>query len=410
MTSSEQRKRELPYRRIVLAYSASLHILAWLLFMLTSYSRQIFHDYRWQFYLLFALSCLSSLILTLYNKPYLLLLKYVSTLLLAYPMGQDTWIVALLMMSLTVDTALYTPLSLGRYTSCLVLIPFLFFQNSRTAFHIPLAGTPLQDRLFLFFLPLLSGQIAFIMNREGAKKAEQESLIKRLDLASARLIDANLGYQNYAEQVEARTLTEERRRISREIHDTVGYSLTNVRVMLEAGAMQVETKPAETRQLMLRAMEETRRCLEETRRAMGELRERELPDNRGLTAITKLIKTFETSTGMKVNLQYGEVPLPFTEEIDRIIYRTVQEAITNSFRHGMADTIDIMFWEEEGLISLLIRDNGKGAPSVKEGLGLTGMRERLERIGGTVHYGNGPKGFQVRAALPLGRERKSGSP
>ena len=63
--------------------------------------------------------------------------------------------------------------------------------------------------------------------------------------------------------------------------------------------------------------------------------------------------------------------------------------MTNSFRHGMASRIDIMFWLGEGTLQVLIRDNGKGSPSVKEGLGLAGMRERVRSIGGTVEYGNG---------------------
>ncbi|MBN2625637.1 MAG: sensor histidine kinase, partial [Spirochaetales bacterium] len=179
------------------------------------------------------------------------------------------------------------------------------------------------------------------------------------------------------------------------------YALTNVRVMLEAGAIQIDRKPEEAKDLILRAMEETRLCLEETRASMRELRGQVQPDYRGLTAINRLVKAFESSTGIEVTMEFGEAPSQFPPEIDKIVYRTIQEAMTNSFRHGMASRIDIMFWLGEGTLQVLIRDNGKGSPSVKEGLGLAGMRERVRSIGGTVEYGNGTGGFQVRAFIPL---------
>ena len=115
--------------------------------------------------------------------------------------------------------------------------------------------TLIPDLLILIFLPLLSGQTASFLKTQRRKEEELKELNRRLDLAASRLIEANLGYQNYAEQLEARTLDEERRRISRDIHDSVGYALTNVRVMLEAGAIQIDRKPEEAKDLILRAME-----------------------------------------------------------------------------------------------------------------------------------------------------------
>ncbi|MDC7221760.1 MAG: sensor histidine kinase [Spirochaetales bacterium] len=395
---------------IQIAYNALLHLMALSQFLLRSGSRAIYGDLIWQFYLLLGLSFTLSLLLAFRKKAYFILipLRLIIILLIAYPTGEEFWIGALLLMSLTTETALFTPLPWGRVLSVLILVPFLFFRGDRSAFHIPVRGTSFPDLLLLFFFPLLAGQAAFSLKKEKLKKEELQEHNKRLDRAASRLIGTNLDYQNYAKQREARTLAEERRRISREIHDTVGYSLTNVRVMLEAGAMQMENNREQSRQLILKAMEESRRCLEETRQAMGELRSRDREDYRGRTAISRLTGAFHESTGITVSLEYGEAPTQFSEKVDKVLYRTIQEAMTNSFRHGMAENIDIMFWEEKRVLSVLIRDDGCGAPTVKEGVGLAGMRERVEKLGGTVKYGNGPKGFQVRALIPLTGEGEDG--
>ncbi len=389
-------------KRTLSLFTIILHGLALIQFHTSSAPQIIYGGFLWQFHLLLCLSLAASLlIIRTRNRLPLILFRLLLILLIAYPTGHYIWIGTMLMIGLAVESALFIPLPWGRFLSVAVLLPLLFFQQNRSAFHLPVQGAAFPDLLILLFLPLLSGQTACLIRKQQQKQAEQQELNRRLDLAASRLIEANLGYQNYAKQLETRTLEEERRRISREIHDSVGYALTNVRVMLEAGAIQIERRPEEAKKLILRAMEETRTCLEETRIAMRELRGREEPDYRGLTAINRLIRAFESSTGIAVSLEFGEAPSQFPPEIDKIVYRTIQEAMTNSFRHGMAGKIDIMFWRDDNQLSVLIRDNGKGAPSVKEGLGLAGMRERLESIGGSVEYGNGIEGFQVRAFIPL---------
>jgi signal transduction histidine kinase len=383
--------------------SLILHLLALVQFHTSPAPESIYEGFLWQFHLLLVLSFAASLLLYRYsrNPLALLLFRLLAVLLIAYPTGHYIWIGTLLMMGLAADTALYLPLPWGRILSLAILIPLVLFQRSRSAFHLPVDRTLIPDLLLLIFLPLLAGQTACFLKQQRLKEEEQKELNRRLDLAASRLIEANLGYQNYSAQLEARTLDEERRRISRDIHDSVGYALTNVRVMLEAGAIQIDRKPEEAKDLILRAMEETRLCLEETRASMRELRGQVQPDYRGLTAINRLVKAFESSTGIEVTMEFGEAPSLFPPEIDKIVYRTIQEAMTNSFRHGMASRIDIMFWLGDGTMQVLIRDNGKGSPSVKEGLGLAGMRERVRSIGGAVEYGNGTGGFQVRAFIPL---------
>jgi signal transduction histidine kinase len=205
-------------------FSFLIHLLVLLQFYLNPVPREIYRDFFWQFYLLLGLSLIGSVIISFVKKsrPYILLFRLLIILLISYPTGHYIWIGALLMITLTVETALYTPLPWGRVLSIVCIIPLYFFQKERSAFYTPVAGASLPDIILLGWLPLLSGQAAIIYHKKIVKNRELENLNKRLDLAATRLIDANLGYQNYAKQLESRTLNEERRRISREIHDSVG--------------------------------------------------------------------------------------------------------------------------------------------------------------------------------------------
>ncbi|MDY7027225.1 MAG: sensor histidine kinase, partial [Spirochaetota bacterium] len=87
--------------------------------------------------------------------------------------------------------------------------------------------------------------------------------------------------------------------------------------------------------------------------------------------------------------------------LDLILFRIIQEGLTNSFRHGQADMVRITLWIENRCLFLTILDNGRSTFKIVEGIGISGMRERVEQIGGTISFHNYPDGFKVRTVLPL---------
>jgi signal transduction histidine kinase len=105
-----------------------------------------------------------------------------------------------------------------------------------------------------------------------------------------------------------------------------------------------------------------------------------------------------------VDFQYGNTPWSFGETLDAVLYRLVQEGLTNSFRHGKATKIRIVFWSHEGELRITIWDNGTGSYSSDEGLGLRGMRERVEALGGSIDHHNTVDGYELSAVIPLGGE------
>ena len=89
------------------------------------------------------------------------------------------------------------------------------------------------------------------------------------------------------------------------------------------------------------------------------------------------------------------------EKVDSLIYQFIQEGLTNSFRHGEATKIKILFWREDHILNIHLTDNGIGAKSIKEGIGMMGMRERLGALGGTMDSQNVVDGFELSARIPV---------
>jgi signal transduction histidine kinase len=233
------------------------------------------------------------------------------------------------------------------------------------------------------------------------RSIQQGEEIRRLDRAVATLSDANLSYQQFASVAEQQSMMEERKRITREIHDVIGYSMTNIIMMMEAVTDMMRRDPGKVGELVSLARRNAEEGLDEIRHALHLLRAQEQPPATSLDAIVRLARNFQTATGVQVALELGNVPTTMERPIEETLYHLVQEALTNSFRHGKATLVKIMMWMTERLLIVNIWDNGTGAGAFSEGIGLAGMRERLARLGGTLGIRTTDGGFQVTAEIPL---------
>ena len=222
-----------------------------------------------------------------------------------------------------------------------------------------------------------------------------------LNAAVGRLMEANRGFQEYALSAKEDAEKDERKRISREIHDTAGYTLTNLIVMMESATDFSKTDPDQTELLLEQARRVAESGLEDIRYCLRTLRTLGSERLHGIKAIHRLIDTFSSITGIKVNIEYGNLPWSLGSEIDDLLYHIVQEGITNSFRHGQAMRIDILLWLTERDLRVRVGDNGTGAKSIKEGIGFQGIQEMLGRLDGTFHAGNTEEGFQISASIPI---------
>ena len=183
--------------------------------------------------------------------------------------------------------------------------------------------------------------------------------------------------------VEAQEL--ERRRLARELHDETGQALTSILLGLKAiraasSDARAERAEADVRKLVVQA-------LQDVRALAVELRPSALDDFGLVPALERLAATFEERSGIRtvVESSLGDERLP--AETETVLYRLVQEALTNVAKHAGAGRVDIVLTRRPGGVSAIVEDDGSGfeaGETREDALGLVGMRERLALLGGTL--------------------------
>lgn len=196
---------------------------------------------------------------------------------------------------------------------------------------------------------------------------------------------------------------EERLRITKEVHDTAGYVFINVIMMLQAALAIIDKDYTKGKEKVESALEYTRRGMNEIRMVLHEMRAYEKPDIGIQNELYNIVAVFRKATNINVRFEYGNWPKHFErKETELFLESLVQECLTNTVKHGNADTIDIICWKDEESYSILIQDNGKTKQkNLLLGIGLSGIEDFVSNHGGCVSYGYDQEGFLVRVKLPL---------
>jgi two-component system sensor histidine kinase NreB len=201
---------------------------------------------------------------------------------------------------------------------------------------------------------------------------------------------------------------EERKRISRELHDGVGQALYSILVGLNVVGQQELNE--QTKNLLTNVQELTARALEEVKRMAVELRPTALDDLGLLPAIRSYIKRYEQTFGIEVTLQVKGSQRRYPASVETALYRILQEAMTNTAKYADAETIHITFMDDGEQLTLTVSDDGKGfdiqhLEAQGTGLGLFGMKERAHLLDGTVeiHAAIGA-GTRILVTIPLRKE------
>lgn len=199
------------------------------------------------------------------------------------------------------------------------------------------------------------------------------------------LEQANIKLRNYAVTSEKLAQTQERNRIARELHDTLAHTLSSVSVQLEATKALFERDPKEAQKMLAHTLENTKNGLTETRRALVDLRASEL-EAYGLTgAIRNIFQSTAERGGHKVEFRMDSESDMLTEDVAHCLYRVAQEASENILRHAGAKNIWVKLLIESSSVVMSIKDDGSGfeqAELDRDHLGVRGMRERVEILGG----------------------------
>lgn len=245
-----------------------------------------------------------------------------------------------------------------------------------------------------------------LLIRSREKNIELQRYINRLEENVASLTRANILSQEYAKDIEEESRTRERDRLTRDIHDAIGYTLTNTVMMTEAIKVMMRTEPERVPHHIKRIRTQIEEGLAHIRQTLREFRTREYEEESIYWAVKKLVKVFMISTGLQVRFEMGNVDIRDLDRFPDAVYHFIQEGLINAFRHGHASRVIIMFWDYGDWLRIVLDDDGAGGSgSVTPGIGLAGMRERAELAGGRVSIDPVETGFRISMFLPTGKGR-----
>lgn len=270
-----------------------------------------------------------------------------------------------------------------------------FFVNLETA--LQSAATFSFGVVFVVMFVQLSQRYEQQTAQAEAQRARAEELLAQLQASHDEL--------RAARERELRTAAiEERVRLARDIHDGLGHYLTILNVQLQAAARLLQRDPERAAAVIATCREVAQTALDEVRRSVAAMQPSPLDGHSLDVAIERLIDDFRTSTTTDARFeQSGDLPaLPQT--LAMTLYRAVQEGLTNARKHGNASQIIVTLICQPKTVHLMIRDNGQPINGAHEGngFGLTGLRERIERLGGVLHAGPHPDGgFLLDIVAPV---------
>ncbi|ACC80982.1 sensor histidine kinase [Nostoc punctiforme] len=311
------------------------------------------------------------------------------------------------------------------------LFPFLYIilvTRSCLIFNLPgrLFVTSLSFGLFLF-----TTQLKYqLFNLQASSQAQEKfrfltlnwSLVFGLSLvfvllmmnavlserhSREKLAIANEKLREYAMRIENQATLEERNRIAREIHDSLGHSLTALNLQLETALKLWQSNPGKAETFLATAKELGSKALNDVRQSVSTMRSNPLQEQSLERAIANLAENFHRSNGIlpicQINLEYSLPP-----EINTAIYRITQESLTNITKYAYATEVKLELATIRGNLRLIIQDNGRGFDLGQNttGFGLHSMRDRTLALGGDFNINSTPgSGCKITVNIPLMRLR-----
>lgn len=247
-----------------------------------------------------------------------------------------------------------------------------------------------------------------IKQAESALRKAHHELEDRVAERTAELLRANEALRALSRRL-VDVQESERRFIARELHDEVGQLLTGLKLLLE---MSLHPATAAQQRTLEEALDIIQQLLDRVRLLSIDLRPQMLDDLGLIVALEWHFKRYLKQTGIRVQFQHSPLPQRLPSQVETVIFRIVQEALTNAARHAGVKSVSVRLHVTETSVRLQVEDRGKGfepAKALQHGAstGLTGMKERAELLGGEFVLDSAPgQGTRLTVDLPLGPPAK----
>lgn len=282
------------------------------------------------------------------------------------------------------------------FVSVIVLGSLLYFLKSQTIEVMLLNG------MIYIILQYIAREVKDLSEKVG----EVESLYDEKRIYSYQLEGAKKRLEEYSQRVEKISQLEERNRISREIHDTIGHRLTALFMQIEAIIRVLEINSEKGKKMLLSARDNLSESIDILRQTVRNMRPKS--NNSVISLIQDTIDNFISTTGIEIDFHIAGKPHQIYPSEEIILHKNAQEAITNAVRHGHASQIWVTLEYQENQIVLTVRDNGIGSKKIIKGMGITGMEERVALIGGKLQI-TSENGFEIKTILPIRQEGDNGN-
>lgn len=238
----------------------------------------------------------------------------------------------------------------------------------------------------------------YIINSLRNKNENLEFLYDDIRRYSYELERAKKEVEEYSKKVEELTSLQERSNIASEIHDSIGHRLTALLIQIEAAVRISAIDNTKSKELMNSSLINLRESIEILRQTVHNMKPVEYTNL--ISRIKDLITKLKNDTNVNIQLIVTGQVFQLSPSTELVIYKNIQESITNSLKHGKSNIIKIQLTYSLKKIHLKIIDNGVGCKKIKKGMGLNEMENRTSFIGGTVEFSS-KNGFIVETIIPL---------
>lgn len=202
-------------------------------------------------------------------------------------------------------------------------------------------------------------------------------------------------------ELEELTITRERNRLAREIHDGLGHYLTTVHMQIEAARAVMAANPQKAQEALEKAQSMTREALLDVRQSVGSLRSSPMERQPLPEMIAKMVQGCETQD-LHTSFRITGVPRVISQQAHLTLFRSAQEGLNNACKYSRAACIDVEIdYRQQNRVQLTVRDDGVGAEKLEGGYGLPGLRERVMILNGNINITTAPgKGLTLEVSVP----------